>query len=823
MGSSTKKKLRQLLSMLVLVVMLTQQFGSTISRASEGEIEYEEAAMLQMSDEEPAEPEMEEEAQEDDSGSSEEAPDEAQKVWAEDAATDTADTENENEDENTAQDEEVVFEETALPEEELEGFAEDLNVADESDAFKDVNAPVISEAEGENASVFDESLPDESVYTLGGYKTFFSLDGDFRLDVTVSENAELPQDTELHIEPVANSDTTMYYLNLARDEVTEDETAIAYGNAFDIWFTSEQAGGVVTPANAEPVSITFDFKDHPIPVNVLTEAQDRVAKVMYIYDDKAFDTNAQIVGPDGLIQWTSFCTEKYGTIVLMTLGFFPTENAETEIPAEGEKEDGMTETAQEEHAQPQIEFTFEPTTESFIVPIETPENMEPSTEAKTAEPAENKETTAEAPVEGTTETATEASTEDTTETVVETSTEATTETVGEVSTEATTETAVEATTEAATETTTEAVEYMDGSLSYVGNDYAIKLSFGKDAGIPVGASVSSYEILEGSELYEKYLTASHSAKGIVDPAEVATTKARFFDITILDKDGKEVTPKDHVDVKITYRAPVTVADPDAVEIVHFAEEGTEVLDTSTKGAYKTDSVKSVEFSTESFSVFGFLYTVDFTYDGFTYSIAGEDSILLSGLFAALGIKADAADAVAVEFTNYDLIAVKQIEKDWLLTSLAPFLTKETLTVTMKDGVKYVIEVTDAQTTTTEAPTTTTTEVATTTTTEATTTTTEATTTTTEASTTTTTEESTTTTTEATTTTTEASTTTTTEATTTTTEESTTTTTEATTTTTEAPTTTTTEATTTTTEATTTTTEESTTTTTEVTTTTTEAP
>ncbi|MDO4404927.1 MAG: hypothetical protein Q4C09_07805, partial [Atopobiaceae bacterium] len=46
---------------------------------------------------------------------------------------------------------------------------------------------------------------------------------------------------------------------------------------------------------------------------------------------------------------------------------------------------------------------------------------------------------------------------------------------------------------------------------------------------------------------------------------------------------------------------------------------------------------AVEVKTDTFSVFAFSYTVDFTYDGFTFSMAGESEILLSEIFAQLGI------------------------------------------------------------------------------------------------------------------------------------------------------------------------------------------
>ena len=88
------------------------------------------------------------------------------------------------------------------------------------------------------------------------------------------------------------------------------------------------------------------------------------------------------------------------------------------------------------------------------------------------------------------------------------------------------------------------------------------------------------------------------------------------------------------------------------------------------------------------------YTVDFHYMDIDFSIIGESTIYLSELFEILGVDENAADAVKVEFSDPELIQINQEENDWLLTSLQPFDTEETLTVTMKDGTVYVIAVTD---------------------------------------------------------------------------------------------------------------------------------
>lgn len=107
-----------------------------------------------------------------------------------------------------------------------------------------------------------------------------------------------------------------------------------------------------------------------------------------------------------------------------------------------------------------------------------------------------------------------------------------------------------------------------------------------------------------------------------------------------------------------------------------------------------DEDGTVTFTTESFSEFYF--TVDFHNGDATYSIAGESSVLLSEVFAELGIDENSYDAESVVFSTPSLLSVeRQADGDWLLTSLEAFNTEETLTITFSDGHEYVMRVTDA--------------------------------------------------------------------------------------------------------------------------------
>ena len=88
---------------------------------------------------------------------------------------------------------------------------------------------------------------------------------------------------------------------------------------------------------------------------------------------------------------------------------------------------------------------------------------------------------------------------------------------------------------------------------------------------------------------------------------------------------------------------------------------------------------------------------------------GEGSINLSDLLVVLGIKSEdeaakfvAEEVTNVEFSDPELVKVTRKGKtlglfgkaDWLLESLKPFDTEETLTISLKDGGEIVVKVTD---------------------------------------------------------------------------------------------------------------------------------
>ena len=215
--------------------------------------------------------------------------------------------------------------------------------------------------------------------------------------------------------------------------------------------------------------------------------------------------------------------------------------------------------------------------------------------------------------------------------------------------------------------------------------------------------------------------------------EPAIVYARFFDIIILDADGNEVTPAAPVKVAIelldTEQDTEIIQNADAPQVIHFGEEETELVETETL----EDTAAGVTFDAEGFSVYGVVYTVDFHLGVYSYSIHGGSCISLRELFEVLGIKADAEGVKSVAFSDPSLVWVGKVKEagtvgelkeangleveysaelteeqiaeinartveagEWAMISLKPFDTEESLTVTMKDGKAFTIQVTDAQ-------------------------------------------------------------------------------------------------------------------------------
>ena len=131
--------------------------------------------------------------------------------------------------------------------------------------------------------------------------------------------------------------------------------------------------------------------------------------------------------------------------------------------------------------------------------------------------------------------------------------------------------------------------------------YTITVIYDDEAGIPYDADLKVREIEAGTEEYQGYLSDSATKLG-VERDDVSF--ARFFDIGIVDKNGDKVEPKTAVQVKIEYKEAMEIGDGQMLNIVHFADTGTETISDVSVSADNTE----ITYQQDSFSVTGTLIT-----------------------------------------------------------------------------------------------------------------------------------------------------------------------------------------------------------------------
>lgn len=153
--------------------------------------------------------------------------------------------------------------------------------------------------------------------------------------------------------------------------------------------------------------------------------------------------------------------------------------------------------------------------------------------------------------------------------------------------------------------------------------------------------------------------------------------------------GEEVYPSS--DVQVRFEADFIEKDKEAI-VVHIDDEG---KCEEKEIAEQEDSALTIE--TDEFSVYAVAYTVDFMFEGLSYSIDGETSVKLSTILEKLDTGLEISYIADAIFSDETLVKVEKDsgeETDWTLTSLAPFTTEETLTLTLRDDSTVEIKVTD---------------------------------------------------------------------------------------------------------------------------------
>lgn len=205
--------------------------------------------------------------------------------------------------------------------------------------------------------------------------------------------------------------------------------------------------------------------------------------------------------------------------------------------------------------------------------------------------------------------------------------------------------------------------------------------------------VDASGVPEGSSLTVENASkkATNAVKDAV--AELGENPEQLFlyDISVHNDESDDWQPQgDSVDVRLTIPG-VKLHKHSIVYVIHVDDDG----NTSTISASVNED-GTICFETGGFSTFAG-FTVDFKYGDAFFSIEGLSNIKLSALLDELRIPLYASDVADLTFSDETLVSVTRLEEeeDFLLTSLQAFTSQESLTVTMKDGNSFVVNVTDA--------------------------------------------------------------------------------------------------------------------------------
>lgn len=192
----------------------------------------------------------------------------------------------------------------------------------------------------------------------------------------------------------------------------------------------------------------------------------------------------------------------------------------------------------------------------------------------------------------------------------------------------------------AVSTAKQKTNFLEGKLTYEGEDYTIEVSVNKDNQIPEGSELKVKELDQDSEEFKKKLDQAAEAvqkdaeKKSSDDIEITIddSSVRMFDITIQNEDGDEIQPNGDVSVSVQYKKAVKVSADANMKAIHFDEKNEEVKvltpETKADTSDTEKKVHEVKFDTNGFSVYAILGTekgTDFvdgelTFDGDGYHI-----------------------------------------------------------------------------------------------------------------------------------------------------------------------------------------------------------
>ena len=146
-----------------------------------------------------------------------------------------------------------------------------------------------------------------------------------------------------------------------------------------------------------------------------------------------------------------------------------------------------------------------------------------------------------------------------------------------------------------------------------------------------------------------------------------------FDITILDKDGKEIQPADEKDVKVTFSLG-NVSDSNLETSVYHIDDEKEINADAVEEMQVKIQGNDATVVTDSFSY----YTVVFTFSGLHYMLPVGEEVALSEILEAVGLSGTTISVISV--SNPDALSATQNGNDWTIKSLQAFTGEESIVV-----------------------------------------------------------------------------------------------------------------------------------------------
>ena len=232
----------------------------------------------------------------------------------------------------------------------------------------------------------------------------------------------------------------------------------------------------------------------------------------------------------------------------------------------------------------------------------------------------------------------------------------------------------------------------DGETA-TGNETATVSTVG-ELYLPTNAKVEAKVLPEDES--ESAIAAVEAQEETAGSTAAAETAYQVFDISLENVDAEKYNGF-AVEVKL----PENVVGRDfRLYHIHDGETKEIKLNTVSRPADDTglEVVSGFTFETENFSEFVLKYTVDFTYEGRTWSFPGRGSYRLADVLAVLGIEGSIDDAGLTLILGEDhpgALYLTQVDGEYYINSDIPFVDTYELRVQIGEKI-YIITVTDEQ-------------------------------------------------------------------------------------------------------------------------------